>query len=110
MVWTKALLFVGGAAAAGIVNLAAKSPTVRSVAVNATAALLDVGDAIQAGTQSIMDEADDVRAEAERQRKIDAAVAERMAKVEEDIREEVVAAIDGAPAKKATTRTSRSKK
>lgn len=107
MGWTRALLFVGGAVAAGIVNLATKSPTVRSAAVSATARVLDMNDAIQAGTQSIMDEADDVRAEAERQRKIDAAVSERMAKLEEGVREEVTAVVDGKTTKK---RSSRSKK
>ena len=98
--WTKALLFAGGAAAAGLLNLASKSQKVRSAAVSVTAKALDVNDAIQAGTQSIMDEADDVRAEAERQRKIDSLVAERMAQLEEGIRQEAADEVDGKSAKK----------
>lgn len=103
--WKKALLFVGGAVAAGVVNIASKSTAVRSAAVSATAKALDASDAIQATTQSIMDEADDVRAEAERQRKIDAAVAARIAEYEEKVREEVVAEVDGKkkPAARKTT-------
>ena len=110
MVWTKALLFVGGAVAAGLVSAATKSPAVRSAAVSATAKVLDMNDAVQAGAQSLLDEAADVRAEAERQRKIDAAVAERMAKLEGDIREEVEAVVDGKPARKSASRASRTKK
>ena len=109
MVWVKALCFVGGAAVAGLVGVASKSAALRKVAVNATAKVLDANDAIQASTQSIMDEADDVRAEADRQRKIDAVVAERMRELEEGVREEVISEIDGKPAKK-STRSSRSKK
>ncbi|MBQ9020766.1 MAG: hypothetical protein IJ113_01955 [Eggerthellaceae bacterium] len=110
MGWTKALFFVGGMAAAGLAKIASNSKTIRSAAVNATAVVLDANDAIQEATQSLMDDADDVRAEAERQRKIDAAVAERIAKIEEGIREEVIAEVDGKPAKKTTSRSSRSKK
>lgn len=108
MSWTKALLFVGGAAAAGIVNIASKSTAVRNAAVSVTAKALDAGDAISATTQSILDEADDVRAEAERQRKINAAVAARVAELEEGIREEVTAEVDGK--KKSAARSSRAKK
>lgn len=106
--WQKALLFVGGAVAAGIVNVASKSTAVRNAAVNITAKALDANDAIQATTQSIMDEADDVRAEAERQRKIDAAVAARVAEYEESVRKDVVAEVDGK--KKPAARSSRAKK
>lgn len=106
MGWTKALFFVGGMAAAGIAKIATSSKAFRNAAVAVTAKALDANDAIQEATQSLMDEADDVRAEAERQRKIDAAVAERLAKVEEGIREEVEAEVDGKPAKKSTSRSS----
>lgn len=108
MGWTKALLFVGGAAAAGLASIAARSKTLRNAAVNVTAMAMDANEAIQATTQSIMDEADDVRAEAERQRKIDAAVAARLAELEEGIREDVTAEVDGT--KKPAARSSRSKK
>ncbi len=104
MGWTKALFFAGGVVAAGLAKLASSSKTVRSAAVTATAKVLDANDAIQEATQNIMDDADDVRAEAERQRKIDAAVAERMAKLEEGIRDEVIAEIDGKPVKKTSSR------
>lgn len=106
--WQKALIFVGGAVAAGIVNIASKSTVVRRAAVNVTAKALDANDAIQATTQSIMDEADDVRAEAERQRKINAAVAARMAEYENKIRDEIIDEVDGK--KKPAARSSRAKK
>ncbi len=110
MGWTRALFFAGGMVAAGALKLASQSKTLRKAAVNATAIALDANDAIQEATQNLMDDADDLRAEAERQRKIDAAVAERMAEIEEGVREEVVAEVDGKPAKKPAARQSRAKK
>lgn len=104
MGWTKALFFVGGVATAVLAKLASGSKTVRSVAVSAAAKVMDAHDAIQATTQNIMDDADDMRAEAERMRKIDAAVSDRIAKLEEDIRKEVTAEIDGRPVKKVSSR------
>lgn len=108
MGWTKALLFVGGAVAAGVVNVASKSSLVRRAAVNVTAKALDASDAIQATTQNIVDEAEDVRAEAERQRKISAALAARMAEYEDKIRDEIIDEVDGK--KKPASRSTRSKK
>lgn len=110
MGWSKALFFAGGVVAAGAVKLASQSKTVRKVAVNATAMVLDANDAIQEATQNIMDEADDVRAEAERQRKIDAAVKERLASVEDELRSEVEAQVDGKDAKAPAKASARSKK
>ena len=105
MGWSKALIFVGGMATAGLAKLATGSKAVRGAAVQVTAKALDARDAIQEATQNVKDEADDVRAEADRQRKIDAAVAERLATLEEGIREEVTAEVDGKPVKKASARS-----
>ena len=104
MGWTKIGLFAGGVLAGGIVKLVTETPFARKLAVDSVAKALEINDGVQKITQDIMDEADDVRAEAARQRKIDLAVAERMAALEEGIREEVVAEVDGKP-----KRASRSK-
>mgnify|MGYP001641045278 FL=1 len=53
-----------------------------------------VAEVVSAETQSIVDDASDATAEARRQSKIDAAVRERLAAVEEDIRREVTAKVD----------------
>lgn len=106
MGWTKLGFFAGGVAAAAALKVMSGVPSVRKAAVNCVATALEINDGVQKATQDIMDEAEDVRAEAERQRKIDAAVAERLAALEEGIRDEVVAEVDGTKAKK----TSRSKK
>ena len=98
MAWTKALLFVGGMASAGILKMAAGSKTVRGFAVNVAAKALDANDAVREAAQNFIDDADDVRAEADRQRKIDAIVADRMAAIEEGIRKEVTAELDGTAA------------
>lgn len=102
MSWTKIGLFAGGVVAGAVVKLATETPLVRQAAVGTVAKVLEINDGVQKVTQDIMDEADDVRAEAVRQRKIDAAVAERMAELESGIREEVVAEVDGKPARKTT--------
>ena len=94
--WTKAAWFAGGIAAAGAATLASKSPSVHKAAVNVVAKGLAVNDCIQNATQTIMDDADDLRAEAKRKAKIDAAVAEHLAAIENDIREEVEASVDAA--------------
>ena len=100
MGWWKVGLFAGGMLTSAVIAGASKSKTVRDAAVKATAAVLDCNDKIQAYTQNVIDDADDLRAEAERQRKIDAAVEERLAELEGGIREEVEAEVDGKPAKK----------
>ena len=73
MSWGKVGLFAGGVAAALIVQAAGKSKKVRDAAVNGLAACMVANDNLQAGAQSIVDDASDLRAEAERERKIDAA-------------------------------------
>ena len=107
MGWTKIAFFFGGVAAAGALKIASGSSSLRKAAVNGVAMAMEVNDSIQSATQDLMDEADDVRAEAERQRKIDAAVAERLAALEEGIREEVTAQVDGKPAPKKTAAKSK---
>ena len=84
-----------GAAAAGAVAGLATSGTLHKAAVAVTTGAMAAGDAVAAETQNIVDEATDNRAEARRQAKIDAAVAEELAKLEADIREKVTAKIDG---------------
>ena len=100
MGWSKIALFVGGIVAAGAMKAASSSASLRKMAVESVAKAMEVNESIQSATQSIMDEAEDVRAEAARQHKIDVAVAERMAALEEGIREEVTAEVDGKPAPK----------
>lgn len=96
MSWGKVGLFAGGVAAALIVQAAGKSKKVRDTAVNGLAACMVANDNLQAGAQSIVDDASDLRAEAERERKIDAAVKQRLDELEAGIREEVVAKMDNA--------------
>ena len=86
---------VGGAAAAGVVGSLGKDGTVHRAAVKATAAGMRAADAVRRVTQSIADEASDINAEARRQARIDAAVRERLAELEEGIRSEVTAEVDG---------------
>ena len=65
------------------------------VAYVAGGALVAVGfSAVQSVAQDIVDEASDINAEARRQARIDAAVRERLAALEEGIRAEVTAEID----------------
>ena len=85
---------VAGAAAAGAVAGLANSGLLHKAAVAVTTAGIKATDAVAAETQSIVDDANDVAAEARRQAKIDAAVADRMAAVEADIRAEVTAKVD----------------
>ena len=59
---------------------------------------IKLADVVRAETQSIIDDASDVTAEARRRVRIDAAVKERLAKEEGRIREEVTAEIDKAGA------------
>lgn len=91
-----ALFALGGAAVAGIAAGLAASGTLHKAAVAVTTAGLRVSDAVSAETQSIVDDATDALAEARRQAKIDAAVAERLAALEDGIRAEVTAEVDAA--------------
>ena len=96
MGWEKGLLFAGGLVASALVQGIAGTPGARKAAVNGIARCMDISDGIQSATQSIIDEAEDLRAEAKLQRKIDAAVAEKIAVIEDEAREEVRAAIEAA--------------
>ena len=101
-----ALFAAGGAALAGLVAGLASNGALHKAAVAVTTAGMRVSDAVSAETQSIVDDANDACAEARRQAKIDAAVAERLAALEDNIRAEVTAQVDaeaagGAPAKSA---------
>lgn len=89
-----ALFALGGAALAGVAAGLASNGTLHRVAVAVTTAGMRVSDAVAAETQSIVDDANDVCAEARRQAKIDAAVAERLAALEGQIRAEVTAKVD----------------
>lgn len=89
-----ALIALGGAAVAGVVAGLSSNGTLHKAAVAVTTAGMRVSDAVSAETQSIVDDANDMRAEARRQAKIDAAVAERLAALEGDIRAEVTAQVD----------------
>lgn len=94
----RALCVVGGVAIAAIVGSLGKNGTVHGGAVKATAAGMRVADKVTRVTQSIVDEAADINAEARRQARIDAAVADRLAELEKDIRAEVTAQVDNAVA------------
>jgi hypothetical protein len=91
-------LVAAGAVAAGAVNLLGKSGKLHDGAVKVAAAGMRAADAVSAATQTIADEASDINAEAKRQARIDAAVKERLAAVEQEIRAEVSAEIDEAGA------------
>ena len=92
------LYVVGGAAVAGIAGSLGKDGLVHRGAVKVASACLRVADRVTSVTQSIADEAADINAEARRQARIDAAVAERLSQLEEGIRAEVTAQVDGADA------------
>ena len=79
-----------GAALAGVVAGLASNGTLHKAAVKATVCGLRVA----AETQNVVDEANDVVAEARRESKIQAAVNARLAEMEEDIRKEVTKKID----------------
>ena len=83
-----------GAAAAGVVAGLANSGLLHKAAVATTCAGMKVADVVTAETQAVVDDANDVAAEARRQAKIDAAVADRLSALEADIRAEVTAKID----------------
>lgn len=87
-----------GAVAAAAARGASKSESLHDGVVRLAAAGLRAADAVTAATQTIADEAADINAEARRQARIDAAVKERLADLEEGIRTEVTAEVDGAEA------------
>ena len=88
------LLFAAGAAAAGLAASLANNGALHKAAATVTSYAMAANDAVTAETQAIMDDAADMRAEARRQAKIDAAVAEELASLEEEIRAKVVKRID----------------
>lgn len=94
------LYVASGAAAAGVVGSLGKDGLVHRGAVKVATACLHVADRVTSVTQSIVDEAADINAEARRQARIDAAVSERLAKLEEGVRAEVIAQVDGTGADK----------
>lgn len=87
-------LAASGAAIAGVVAGLASNGTLHKVAVKATACGLRVTDRVAAETQNVVDEANDVVAEARRESKIDAAVRARLAELEDGIRAEVTKQVD----------------
>ena len=90
------LYIAGGAVAAGIVGSVGKDGLVHREAVKVASACLRLADKVTSVTQAIADEAADINAEARRQARIDAAVSERLAELEDGIRAEVIAQMNGA--------------
>lgn len=93
--WKKVACFAGGMVATGVLKVISQSKTTRELASKGVAKAMVLNDNIQAVTQNIMDDAEDIRAEAARQRRIDEGVAERLAELEGGIRDEVTAQVDG---------------
>lgn len=89
MSWSKFWFFAGGVAATCMAQGAAQSKQVRDATVHGVAKCMEFGDCVQSTAQNIVDDASDIKEEAQRQKRIDAAVAERLAMAEDDIREEV---------------------
>lgn len=89
------LYVVGGVAITSVVGSLDKRGTIHKGAVRVAAAGMRAADKVTHVTQSIVDEANDINAEARRQARIDAAVADRLAELEESIRAEVTARVDG---------------
>ncbi len=88
------VLFAAGAAVAGAAAKLASTGVLHKAAATVASAALAANDAVTAETQAIMDDAADMRAEARRQAKIDAAVKEEFAALEEEIRAKVTKRID----------------
>ena len=93
------LLFAAGAAVAGVAAGLANNGILHKAAATVTSYAMAANDAVNAETQAIMDDANDMRAEARRKEKIDAAVKEELAALEEDIRAKVEKRIDKEGAK-----------
>jgi hypothetical protein len=90
------LYVAGGAVAAGVVGSLGKDGVAHRGAVKLASACLRIADKVTSVTQTIVDEAEDINAEARREARIDAAVSERLAELEKDVRAEVIAQVDGA--------------
>lgn len=93
---THILYVAGGAVAAGVVGSLGKDGLAHRGAVKAASACLRVADKVTSVTQTIVDEAADINAEARRQARIDTAVSERLTELEKGVRAEVIAQMDGA--------------
>ena len=93
-------LFAAGAATAAIARSLSKSEATgnkaHDAAVKVVAAGMRAADVVSSATQTVADEAADVNAEARRKARIDAAVKERLDALEQEIRAEVIAEVDGA--------------
>ncbi len=98
MIISRIALVAAGAVGAGLVGVAGKSKTVHDGVVRVTAACMRGADKVSAALQTVADEASDINVEARRQAKIDAIVAERLALMEDEIRAEVTAQVDGTDA------------
>lgn len=86
----------GGAVAAAGLSALGKKGKIHYCAVKATATGMRATNAVKSVAQDIVDEASDINAEARRQARIDAAVRERLAVLEDDIRAEVTAEMNQA--------------
>lgn len=84
----------GGALAAAGLSALGRRGRIHDCAVKATATGMRATKAVTSVAQDIVDEASDINAEARRQARIDAAVRERLAALEDDIRAEVTAEMD----------------
>ncbi|WP_058270111.1 hypothetical protein [Olsenella massiliensis] len=94
MSFHKGLCCLGGVALAGVVAGLQKSGVLHKSAVTVTSGAMAVGDAVSAETQSIIDAANDMRAEARRKAKIDALVKAEIAAIEPSMREKATAKVD----------------
>ena len=88
------LIALGGAAVAAVAAGLSNNGTLHKAAVGVTAKALEASEAINAETQSIMDDANDLLAESRRQARIEAAVRSELEALEPEIREKVIAKID----------------
>ena len=86
----------GGAVAAAGLSALGKKGKIHDCAVKAPATGMRATNAVKSVAQDIVDEASDINAEARRQARIDAAVRERLAVLEDDIRAEVTAEMNQA--------------
>lgn len=84
----------GGALVAAGLSALGKKGKIHDYAVKATATGMRASNVVQSVAQDIVDEASDINAEARRQARIDAAVRERLASLEDGIRAEVTAEMD----------------
>lgn len=88
------LLFAAGAAAAGVAAGLASNGTLHKAAATVASYAMAANDAVNAESQAIMDDANDMRAEARRQEKINAAVKAELAELEGDIRAKIEKRLD----------------